>query len=258
MFRHKAKRFVPFVVFIPPIILFLFVIILKVKILDFFRLPLVVTSGLISDTKSVFVYQFIVNENLRLKKELGSLKKDAIIISGLRLENERLRKLLSFKERSQFDTVAASVISRDPNNWSGGVVIDKGRRHKIRLGNVVINDFGLVGKVIEVSGDTSKIMLINDPNSSVAAVVQRSKEEGLISGTLLGGLVMRYLNKDSDIVVSDVVLTSGLTVNYPPAIIIGEVKSIEEEQGGLNKYCLVVPVVDLAKLEEVLVVVGDR
>lgn len=176
----------------------------------------------------------------------------------LRQENERLKKLLAFKQGAPFLTVAAEVIAGFPDNWSRGVMIDKGARAGIKAGNAVMLESGLAGRVIEVSDHTAKIMLLDDPDSSVSAFVQRTREEGLISGNIAGGLQMRYLDKDSAVAVGDVILTSGLTRNYPPSLPIGRVSGINDDAQGLSKRCLVEPFVNLKSIEEVLVITGSK
>lgn len=256
MFKINQHRFfLPLITFLIIVILFTIVGIFKSKIIDLFYLPLEISSSFISDIKAVITYKFILNENLRLKKEISELKRNFLNQEELRQENERLKKLLSFKEQSQFNVVAAKAIGMGAENWTKAIIINKGSKAGIKAGNIVITELGLVGRVIEASNATSKIMLINDPDSSVACVIQRSREEGLASGTLLGELVIRYLEIDSDVAIGDNVLTSGLTENYPASILIGEVKKIIEEQQGLGKYCIVKPAVDLKRIEEVLVVI---
>jgi rod shape-determining protein MreC len=119
----------------------------------------------------------------------------------------------------------------------------------------VVNYLGLVGRVIEVSGSASKIMLINDPNLSVSAIAQRSRQEGLVTGTLGNSLVMKYLPADADIEISDTVVTSGFSSNYPKGILIGTVTSINTEFSGLSRYALIKPAAGLSGLEEVLIIV---
>lgn len=199
-------------------------------------------------------YKFIQNENRQLRKQIASLIADSIMVNELTVENERLNRLLSFKKQIPFVSIAARIISRDSNNWSRGVVIDKGLKQGIKSGNVVITEAGLAGRVVEVWAYAAKVMLINDANSAVSASLQRSRDEGLASGTLLGGIVMRYLEKDSDIAEGDIVVTSGLTRNYPSAIPLGRVETVHEESQGLGKYAIMKPFVDLKQLEEVLVI----
>lgn len=98
-------------------------------------------------------------------------------------------------------------------------------------------------------------MLINDPDFGVSAVVQRSRQEGLVSGTLGNNLIMRYLPKDADIKVSDIIVTSGLTGKYIKGLLIGRVVEIGDEFSGLSRYCLIKPAVSLSNIEEVLIII---
>jgi rod shape-determining protein MreC len=151
--------------------------------------------------------------------------------------------------------VPARVIGRSADNWSSIVIIDKGSYNGIRRGFVAINYLGLVGRVIEVGDTASKIMLINDPSLGVSSVVQRSRQEGLVSGTLGRSLIMKYLPKDADIQPSDTIVTSGLTSAYPKGLLIGTVVSIGEEFSGLSRYAIIMPAVNLSSIEEVLIII---
>lgn len=171
------------------------------------------------------------------------------------LENARLKNLLAFKQKTAFKVIAAKVIARSPDNWSSAVIIDKGAYSGIRTKLAVVTYSGLVGRVIETSNYTSKIMLINDASFAVSGLVQRSRQEGLVSGTLGGTLIMRYLSLDSDIKVGDIIITSGLTENYPKGLLIGSVIAIGEEFSGLSRYAIIRPTVNLSNLEEVLIII---
>ena len=227
----------------------------KSSIVDFLRLPLQIGSSFLADVKAVVTYKFIYTENLKLKNELSQLKSEVVLLNELRLENERLRKLLSIKKDSYFNSVAAKVIARDPNSWSSGLVLNAGIKQGVKHGSIVISESGLAGRVVDVSAQTSKVILINDPNSAVACIIQRSRVEGLATGTLSGEVFMRYLQKDSDVVVGDVILASGLAADYPGPVLVGRVSSIRREQGGLGLYCLISPAADLNRIEEVLVLI---
>jgi rod shape-determining protein MreC len=120
---------------------------------------------------------------------------------------------------------------------------------------VAINFLGLVGRVNEVTALTSKVTLINDPNISVSAMLQRSRQEGLVSGTLGNYLIMRYLPEDVDAKVGDIVVTSGLNELYPKGVLIGTVAEINKEFSGLSRYAIVRPAVTLSGVEELLIIV---
>ena len=257
MFKFNPARLPPpLIALIVIIVFFVFSLPLKSSIFSLFFLPLEITSSFIADTKAVLTYKFILEENIRLKKEISRSKSDSLMVTELQLENERLKKFLSLKDNYQFKTAAARVIARDPDNWSAGIIINKGSKQGITPGKLVINDEGLLGRIVEVSGDSSKIMLVNDPDSAVGAFIQRTREEGLVLGTLLGGLVMRYLDKDSDIIPGDIVLASGINQELPSGVLIGSIEAVKDDDQGLGKYCPVKTAVNLKRIREVLVIVG--
>lgn len=202
----------------------------------------------------IFYHHNLV-ENERLHRQVDLLKNKFNSAKEIYLENARLKELLSFKQKSAFKVIAAQVIGRSPDSWSSVVVIDKGSGDGIRQGMAVINYLGLVGRVVETTSFTSKIMLINDPSLGVSAIVQRSRQEGLASGTLGTNLIMRYLPEGADMREADVVITSGLNAVYPKGILIGTVVDIGKEFSGLSSYAIIRPAVNLANIEEVLVVV---
>ena len=202
----------------------------------------------------IFYHQNMVQSE-RSKNEIDLLRQKLNYLDEMRLENERLNKLLSLKQNSPYKAIAAKVIGRSPDNWSSVIIINKGDNKGIKRGLVAISYLGLVGRVIETTASTSTIMLINDPNLSVSGLVQRSRQEGLVSGTLGSSLIMKYLAKDSDIKISDVIITSGLTDVYPKGLLIGTVIDIGDEFSGLSRYCLIKPAVNLASIEEVLIII---
>jgi len=196
---------------------------------------------------------FVQNE--KLKKEVDLLRNKLNTQEEIYQENLRLKELLSFKNKSSYKVIATRVIGRSLDSWSSSVIIDKGKRNGIKRGMTVINYSGLVGRVIDTQEFTSKILLISDPNFAVSAIVQRSRQEGLVSGTLGTHLVMRYLPEKSDINIGDVIVTSGLNEAYPKGLLIGTVVDIGKEFSGLSRYAIIKPAVNLSNIEEVLIIV---
>lgn len=191
----------------------------------------------------------------RLQNDISLLRWRLFDLRELIQENARLNNLFNFKQKSSLRLVAARVIGRSLDSWSSSAIIDKGRYNGIKSGMAVISPEGLVGRIVESSDNTSKILLINDPNQGIFSIVQRSRQEGLVSGTLGTNLIMRYLPDDAQIIVGDVIITSELSQIYPKGLLVGRVVNIGREFSGLNRYALVKPIVDLASLEEVLVII---
>jgi len=222
-------------------------------LIDTLRWPLVFFSHISQEIKGITSYHQNLVQNQRLKREIGLIQRQLLEAQELYLENIRLRGLLDFKEKSVYNLTAAGVIGYDPSNLSSIIIINKGKREGINEGYAVITNDGLVGRVVELGEQTSKVLLINDINSGVAGLIQRSRQNGLISGTLARGLILHYLPADADVQIADLVITSGLSGLYPKGILIGKVIKIKENNPG-EIFAVIEPSTDLTKLEEVLVV----
>lgn len=203
----------------------------------------------------VIFYHRNMMQTQKLQNDVDLLRWRLFDLRELSQENIRLKNLLNFKQKSSLRLVAARVIGRSVDSWSSNIIIDKGRYHGINSGLVVVTPYGLVGSIVESMDNTSKVLLINDPNQGIFSIVQRSRQEGLVNGTLGSNLIMRYLPDEADILVGDVIVTSELSQNFPKGLLIGRVVNIGREFSGLNRYALVKPVVDLSSIEEVLVVI---
>lgn len=202
----------------------------------------------------IFYHRNLVQAE-KLNAEAGALRWKILDLKELNQENIRLKELLNFKQKSPLLLVPARVIARSPDAWSGSVIIDKGINNRIKIGMAVINLQGLVGRVVECTGNSSKVLLINDPNQGIFAVVQRSRQEGLVNGTLGTNLIMRYLPDDAQITEGDIIITSELSQFYPKGLLIGKVINIGSDFSGLNRFAQIKPAAGLSSLEEVLVVI---
>ncbi len=257
MFSFKRKRIIyPAVLFALLIFISSLVPSLRKPVLDSLRWPLGLFTLIETECRGIIFYHRNMLQNVRMKKEIEFLQQKLNSASEAYLENRRLKNLLSFKDKAPYRVIAARVIGHSADNWSSVVIIDKGTYNGIRRGSVVITPLGLAGRVIETSVYASRVMLINDPNLRVSALVQRSRQEGLVSGTLGNSLIMRYLPLDADIKVSDIIITSGLTALYPKGLLLGTVTSVGEEFSGLSRYAIIKQAVNLSSLEEILVIVS--
>jgi rod shape-determining protein MreC len=149
----------------------------------------------------------------------------------------------------------ANVIGRDPSYWNSTMIIDKGLSNGVRQGMPVVNASGVVGKIAEVGQDSSKVILLTDPQFSVAALIQEPRESGLVSGTLQGVCRMKYIRSDAKISVGDKVITSKLSSSFPDGLLIGEIISVDEGANKSTVESLIRPAVSFSQIEEVLVIV---
>jgi len=206
---------------------------------------------------------YLKQENEALKNQVAELLQYKQNLIEYQKENQELRNLLGFRQRSfQYDLEAAEVIARDPSNWFNVITIDKGEKHGIKKDMAVITDKGLVGCIISTTADTSKVMLITDERSSVSAMIQRTRDNGVVKGTIApapsGFLKMVFLPHDANLVKGDIVISSGLGGLIPKGIVIGEVEETSKESYELMQYAIVKPSVDFLKLERVFVIKGEK
>jgi rod shape-determining protein MreC len=117
---------------------------------------------------------------------------------------------------------------------------------------------GLVGRVVRVRPGASVVQLLNDPASTVGAMVQRTRTPGLVEGDPGGSVRFKFMARDgAGIVVGDTVVTSGQGNVFPKGLPVGRVIAIEDKGSALFHFAVVAPVVDFARVEEVLLLTGQ-
>jgi rod shape-determining protein MreC len=149
------------------------------------------------------------------------------------------------------------VIGRDPTGWFQSVIIDKGKDVGLKVNMPVVNADGVVGRLVSVSYNYAKVLLIIDQNSSVDCIIQRSRDDGMVKGLSSKVCIVDYVLKTSDVRVGDMVVTSGLGRVFPKGIPIGEVVDVKDPPEELFKDVKITPTVDFSKLEELLVILKE-
>ena len=197
------------------------------------------------------------NENLRLKRDNDVFRMENDRYRELLATHERLKKLLQYKQTINWPVLAAQVIGRDPSGWFESVIIDKGKKSGLKVNMPVVNAMGVVGRLVSVSPNYAKVLLIIDQNSAVDCIIQRSRDKGIVKGLSSKICELEYVLKTSDVVIGDKVVTSGLGRVFPKGIPVGEVIEVENISGELFKDIKITPMVDFSKLEELLVILKE-
>lgn len=194
-------------------------------------------------------------ENRQLRQQIEQLRAEIADLHEQEALSQGLQELLKVQESHPDDRfLVARVIAKDPSNFKERIAIDRGREDGIAEGMVVLSaGNSLVGTVSSVLDDFSWVTLITDPNSSVNAMVMESRTQGVVSGTLHDGLRMELLPQEEEVLPGSTVATSGLGGNFPEALVIGEVVSVQGSPQDIFQKADVEPSADLTRLENVLV-----
>jgi rod shape-determining protein MreC len=192
-----------------------------------------------------------------LKQRIAELQKEDHQMKEMALANERLKRLLEFREKISASVVAAEVIGQDPSSWFRSITINKGEKDGVQKGMAVISPEGVIGQILKTSLYHSTVLLITDYNSAIDSIVQRTRAKAIVEGLGENRCQLKYLLRKEEVVVGDVVVTSGLSGNFPKGLMVGEIRKVEKRGHGVFQYAELAPSVDLTRLEEVLVITGS-
>jgi len=200
-------------------------------------------------------------ENNSLRVENRSLKATNQALRDVEHEVNRLRRALDYRERAAFKLVPAEVVTRDSSTWWRTVTINRGKQDGIETDRPVVTDEGLVGKTTTVSQSITIVLLVSDENCRVAANVEGTREQGIVTGERAVGalaplLDLNFLSKQANLQPGQKAYTSGVGGVFPPGLLIGSVKDFHVRE--LDGQAQLTPAVDLSKLEDVFVVIGRK
>jgi len=207
----------------------------------------------------IYDYPRLQEEARLLQEELARRENLQHQLLELQKENYRLREMLGFTERTEYELLPAEVIARDPSYWFETITINKGYSDGVEQDMAVLTADGLVGNIYFVSRNASKVLLLTDSRRAVSALVQRSREPGnvgIVEGypEMQGLLRMINLPPEANIQPGDTIISAGLGGVFPKGLVIGKVLEIEIDQFGLLQRAIIQPAVNFNRLEEVLIV----
>jgi rod shape-determining protein MreC len=192
-------------------------------------------------------------ENASLRRELDEVKVQFQERRALADRARGLQALLELRDRSNLQTKAAEIIASSPSPDFRTLTIDKGTLYGLQPDMAVIAPAGVVGRVVVPTVRSSKVQLLIDRNAAVGALIERSRAQGVAMGAGDQRLRLEYVSESADVVVGDLVVTSGIDGIYPKGFTIGSV-DIVEKSGPSYKRITIKPAVEFSSLEEVLVV----
>jgi rod shape-determining protein MreC len=196
-------------------------------------------------------------DNIRLREENQRLRVEALVVTETLQENLRLRRLLALRARLPMDTLPGEIIAREWGGWVRALTINRGRSDEVRKHTAVISPDGLVGRIVEVRPGTSVVQVLSDPASTVGAHVLRTRTPGIVEGEPRGTVRFKYMARDGALAVGDLVVTAGQGGLFPRGVPIGRVQNLDQKASALFHHAILEPVVDLARINEVLLVTGN-
>ena len=193
-------------------------------------------------------------ENDELKAQLNRLRMENQRVQELERENKRFKTLLGFMEAKPNTLIAANVIGEDLKNWFRCIIIDKGKSQGVREKMPVITPKGIVGQAVEIDQWHSKVMIINDTNSSIDVNIDGKNTRGLLEGTGQNILKLKYVIKNDAIEIGDKLFTSGKDGIFPKGVPVGIVMTVDRNKPGIFADIDVMPYNDFKQLDEVLII----
>ncbi|TDX41833.1 rod shape-determining protein MreC [Halanaerobium congolense] len=220
-------------------------------------------NQLVESVKNFFITLFSIDEINQEIKELRQrnsvLERQILFLENINRENQRLRELLDFKEKVNYQMLGAEVIANSPSIWEKTITINRGSKDGLKARMPVISYQGyLVGRVENVGSSSAQVRLITDHNFVVGGIIARtdSREIGLVKGSGRDDRpnIMDSIAWDADLEKGDVVLTSGLSNNFPSGLKIGEVEAVETDNYGLSQKADINLFIHQITLEEVMII----
>lgn len=202
----------------------------------------------------------LLDENARLKEQVAALTEENTLLQQDKYELNKLRELVALDEQyGEYNKVGARIISRDSGNWYSNFIIDKGANDGFTVNMNVIAGGGLVGRIISVGPNWSRVRAVISDNNHVTAMTLASEDPMTVSGDLqlMANGIIRFsqlLDSEGKVSVGDKVVTSIISDKYLPNILIGYIHTINRDSNNLTKSGYITPAVDFEHLEEVLVI----
>ncbi len=220
-----------------------------------------ITSSFSSVAKSshgimagIFEISSLRKENANLVGKIKQFQVDTVKLEELEHENTVLKNQLGFwEEHKDLDLIPARIIGKEPFGATDKIIIDKGETDGIKEKTAVLSNGSMVGKVLEVYENQSKVTLITSKDSIVQAMLQKSRSLGIIKGNL-DGVKLENIPQDTIVEANEAIVTSGLGGEIAPGILIGWAKGDLSTESEIYKELNVELAEDITKLEYIFIV----
>jgi rod shape-determining protein MreC len=195
-------------------------------------------------------------ENKNLDDRLNNALAEISRLSASQKENESLKNDLNFMKSHDFTLLGARIIFFDPSNIRETVTIDVGKIEGTEVGNPVLSQGFLIGKIKSTTDHTARVVLITDPESATPAMIVNKNITGIIRGKIGNGLTLDQVPQSDKVGKDDLISTSGLGGEFPKGLLIGKIENVQRVSGSIFQAIEVNTMIDLNKLERVMIIKG--
>ena len=208
--------------------------------------------------------KLVLQENQELQKRIDELTIENTQLQQDKYELNNLRKLYKLDQQySSYEKIGARVIAKDSSNWFNAFTIDKGADDGLEINMNVIADGGLVGRIVDIGPNWSKVNAIINDDSNVSGMVLATSDLLMVTGSLQlikEGLIgyEQLVDSREQVQIGDKIVTSNISDKYLPGILIGYITDIKQDSNNITKAGTIIPAVDFEHLEEVLVILETK
>lgn len=194
-------------------------------------------------------------ENTVLKNELFKLSLDLQQLQSLQAENKYLYALLGSLKKLEKKGLIAEILRVDADPLSHKFILNKGQNAGLKVGQPLLDAYGIMGQIIEVNPHTSTALLITDVNHAIPAKVNRTGTRLVVEGTgSYDELVAYHVSSAADIREGDLLVTSGLGRLFPAGFPIGTVTKVVQESGQPFTKIIAKPIAKLDGSQPILLI----
>ncbi len=203
-------------------------------------------------------YLRAVDENSRLRADNIRLSSQVARSREADIENRRLRRLLGLRDTLAAPTIAADIVAKDLTRQRNLLTINAGSLDGVEADMAVIDEAGVVGKVVIVSERYARVMPFLNTDIRIPAKVQPSEAPGIVrwDGSRRDRLIMDHVVKTESVSTGQLVVASGFSQVYPPGYPVGRIDSVIARPGRIELVLHVTPTSNIEKTEHVFVVLA--
>lgn len=193
------------------------------------------------------------SENSDLKRQVYQLESDLTSLSAVKKENDDLRAQLEIPDRTNYEIIQSHIIGGDLQSLNNSIiVIDAGSKDGVAVDDVGVFSKYLVGKITEVSENSSVLTLFLSSNLEIPVISEKNRTKGLVKGDVNTGLIMEKVLREEVLEVDEKILTSGIG-GFPEDLIVGSVQEVVGNDADVEKKALLTNAIDLKDIEELFV-----